>query len=279
VSGALPLERLQRWMQSVVTHPGDIEEAAGSAEARRELPPEQVGAVILPSATLTPLERLEIYQGMYPLRMEEALASDFPGLKHFLGDHAFFHLVTAYTEAHPSRSFTLNPLGEHLAAFVATAPVPRPAFCAELARLERTIAEMFDAPETPALGEEAITQVPAEAWETARLVPIAALRLLALRYPAGAYLDSLKDERHQHPSPARADEYVVVYRRDYAVYRQDLSRAAHHLLADLAAGQTVGAAVAAALRRRGRARPQEDDLFRWFRQWAGAGLFTRVELG
>jgi len=279
VSGVLPLERLQRWMQSVVTHTGAIEEAAAGPEARRELPPERVGEVILPSATLTPLERLEIYQGMYPLRMEEALASDFPGLKHFLGDHTFFDLVTAYTEAHPSRSFTLNPLGQHLAAFVATARVPRPAFCAELARLERTIAETFDAPETPALDEEAITRVPAEAWETARLVPIAALSLLALRYPAGAYLDSLKDERHQHPKIARADEWVAVYRRNFAVYRQDLSRAAHGLLADLAAGRTVGQAVAAALRRRGRARPQADDLFRWFRQWAAAGMFTRVELG
>lgn len=279
MSGALPLERLQRWMQAVIVHPGTIDEAAEAPDARRELAPGRVGEVILPSATLTPLERLEIYQGMYPLRMEEALGADFPGLKHFLGDHAFFHLVTAYTAAHPSRSFTLNPLGEHLAAFVATAAVRKPAFCAELARLERTIAEIFDAPETPALDEAAIAAVPPEAWEGARLVPIAALRLLALRYPAGAYLDSLKGTRHQHPKIARADEYVVVYRRSYAVYRQDVSRAAYGLLADLVAGRTVGEAVAAALARRGQGRPAADDLFRWFRQWAAAGMFTRIDRG
>lgn len=277
MSAALPLEQLQRWMQAVIVHPGSIEEAARSAPARAELPAEQVGTVILPSAGLQPLERLEIYQGMYPLRMEEALAADYPGLKHFLGDHVFLHLATAYVQVHPSCSFTLNPLGEHLADFLSTAKgVRKRAFCRELARLERALAEVFDAPQTDALGEETIAEVPAEAWAGARLVPIAALRLLALRYPASAYLDSLRGDAHQHPAVVRQDEWVVVYRRAYAVYRYDLSRAAHDLLADLVAGHTVGQAVATALKRRGRARPQADDLFHWFRQWAAAGMFTEV---
>lgn len=279
MSGALPLDRLQRWMQAVIVHPGDIAEAAAAPAAAALLPLERVGEAILPSARLRPLERLEIYQGMYPLRMEEALGADFPGLKHFLGDHAFFHLVTAYVQEHPSTSFTLNPLGAHLASFLATAEgVRQRGFCVELARLERAIAEVFDAPEAEALAEEAILQVDAPDWEHARLLPIPALQLLSLRYPAGAYLDSLRDEGHQHPRIVRQDEWVVVYRRQFAVYRQDLSRAAHDLLSDLAAGKTVGAAVESALRRRGSARPQEDDLFRWFRQWAAAGMFTRIQL-
>ena len=45
--------------------------------------------MILPSRTLQPEERLAIYQGMYLLRMEEALETDYPALKHFLGDEAF----------------------------------------------------------------------------------------------------------------------------------------------------------------------------------------------
>jgi hypothetical protein len=274
----LPLERLQRWMQSVVVHPGTVAEAVADREAAAAVPPDRVAAVILPSAHLLPLERLEIYHSMYPLRMEEALASDYPGLKHFLGDHGFFRLAERYVQAHPSRSFTLNPLGRHLPEFLESADVPRREFCRDLARLERALAEAFEADETPALDESAVAAVPAQAWEGARLVPIAAFRLLALRYPAGDYLDSLAGESHQHPALKRKDTWAAVYRRSYAVYRYDLSRAAHDLLADLAAGQTVGEAVAAALKRRGRARPQADDLFRWFRQWAAAGMFTRVEL-
>jgi hypothetical protein len=180
-------------------------------------------------------------------------------------------------QAHPPRSFTLAALGRHLPEFVGQAAfVRRRAFCHDLARLELAISEVFDAPETPALDEAAIAAVPAEAWEGARLLPIAAFRLLALRYPVSAYLDSLRDEQHRHPSAAQKDGWVAVYRRSYSVYRHDLTRAAHDLLADLFAGRTVGEAVAAALKRRGRARLPADDAFRWFRQWAAAGMFSEV---
>jgi hypothetical protein len=276
---SLPLERLQRWMQSVVVHPGTVEEAVSEKGAAAAVPEGRVGEVILPSAHLQPLERLEIYHAMYPLRMEEALASDYPGLKHFLGDDGFMRLVRDYVQAHPSRSFTLNPLGRRLPEYLETARgVRRREFCRDLARLERALAEVFDAEQTPALDEAAIAAVPEAAWEGARLAPIAAFRLLALRYPASAYLDSLDDQRHQHPDVRRQDTYVAVYRRDYSRYRQDLGRAAHGLLADLVAGSTVGEAVAAAMSRRGRGRPRMDELFRWFRQWASAGMFARVDL-
>jgi len=280
MTGALPLDRLQRWMQAVIVHPGTIEEAAAGPAAASELPAEQVGQVIRPSAHLQPLERLEIYQAMYPLRMEEALASDFPALKHFLGDDAFFRLALDYVQVHPSRSFTLSPLGQHLADFLAGyRGLRQRAFCSDLARLERTVAEVFDAPETDVLEEEAIARVPAEAWEGARLVPIAALRPLRLRYPASAYLDSTHDEAHRHPRIVRTDEWVVVYRRRFTVFRQDLAKAAFLLLEDLVAGRTVGQAVAAALKRRGQSRPRAEDLFPWFRRWAASGLFSSVQLG
>jgi hypothetical protein len=273
----LPLDRLQRWMQAVIVHPGTVDEAAADPEAQAEVPAGRVGEVLLPSAGLDPLQRLGIYHGMYPLRMEEALASDYPALKHFLGDEGFLELVRAYVRAHPSRSFTLSPLGRHLPDFVATAGfVRRRAFCHELARLERAIAEVFEAPEEPALDDRAIASVPAAAWERARLRPIPAFRLLALRYPASAYLDSLHEDGHRHPATRRNDEWVAVYRRQYAVYRHDLSRPAHDLLSDLVGGRTLGEAVAAALARRFRPRPGADELFRWFRRWAAAGMFAEV---
>lgn len=277
---ALPtLDRLQRWMQAAVVHPGDIEKALSSPVARREIARADVDAVILPSATLKPAERVGIYQNMYLLRMEEALATDYRGLKHFLGDDGFFSLVRDYVQVHPSRSYTLNRLGDRLPEFVAVAPdVRRQDFCADLARLERALSQVFDAPETKALGAADIDRIAPEDWEKARLTPIAAFRLLALRYPASAYLDTVDDEQHRHPPARRQDTYVAVYRRDYSVYRHDLTRGAHDLLADLVAGKPLGKAVAAALRRGGRKRPQPDDLFRWFRQWVAGGIFATVHL-
>ena len=266
-------------MQAAVVHPGDIEAALQSPRARREVARPDVDAVILPSATLNPAQRVGIYQNMYLLRMEEALGNDYPGLKHFLGDDGFFAVVRDYVQVHPSRSYTLNRLGDRLPDYVSVAPdVRRRDFCADLARLERALSQVFDAPETKALSAAAIDQVAPEAWETARLEPIAAFRLLALRYPAGAYLDTLHDEHHRHPPARRQDTYIAVYRRDYSVYRHDLTRGAHDLLADLVAGKPLGRAVAAALKRGGRKRPQPDDLFRWFRQWVAGGMFQAIEL-
>jgi hypothetical protein len=278
VSAPPTLDRLQRWMQAAVVHPGDIETALGSPSVRVEIARADLDAVILPSATLRPAQRVEIYQSMYLLRMEEALGSDYPGLKHFLGEAGFFSLVRDYVQVHPSRAFSLARLGDRLPDFVAIAPdVKRRDFCADLARLERAMSQVFDAPETKALGASDIEGVAPEAWEAARLAPIAAFRLLALRYPASAYLDSLHDEQHRHPPARRSDTYVAVYRREYSVYRHDLTRAAHDLLADLVAGQPLGQAVAAALKRGGRKRPHADDLFRWFRQWVAGGIFATVE--
>jgi hypothetical protein len=275
----LPLDKLQRWMQSVVVHPGDLETALSATDAQAELPRTDVDRVILPSKTLRPEERVGIYHGMYLLRMEEALATDYPGLKHFLGDQAFFELVRDYVQEHPSRSYTLNRLGDRLPDYVARAGrVKRRFFCADLARLELAVTQAFDAEETPCLSESGVAAVPEESWGKAVLQPVASLRLVTCRYNANDYLQSLKAERHDHPRPRLKNGSLAVFRRDYVVYRLELTRDAHALLADLAAGRPLGQAVAASLARGRRARVSEDDLFRWFRQWVGAGLFREVRV-
>ena len=273
------LERVQRWMQSVVVHLGGVDEAVASPEAEAQIPRDRVGEVILPSKTLTPVERVGIYHGMYLLRMEEALESDYPALQHFLGHRGFRTLVAGYVQAFPSRSYTLNRLGDHLPEHVKTAPgVPRREFCHDLARLELMVTQVFDGPETKSLAPDAIAAVPEDAWERARLTPVAAFRLGALRYPVNAYLQSMRGEGHDHPKPRLKDTWVAVYRRDYAVRRLDLTRPAYDLMADLAAGKALGEAVSAALRRGSRRGPSQDELFRWFRDWVSSGVFARVEL-
>ena len=137
---------------------------------------------------------------------------------------------------------------------------------------------MFDAPQTAALAMGAFAAVPADAWENVRLVPVAAFALADFRHPVSAYLDSVRDDAGQAQAPLRRrDTWVAVYRRDYSVWRQDLTRPAYLVLSELAAGRTVGEAVAAALRLRGRHRPTEQALFRFFRDWTAAGIFMGLE--
>jgi hypothetical protein len=274
----LALGGLQRWLQAVITAPGSVKHALASREAARLVRPDRTRDVVLPSARLSAAERVGVYQGMYLPRMMDALESDYPALAHYLGPRAWERLVRAYVDAHPSRSYTLNELGRRLPEFVRRARVPRPAFCRDLARLEWAVTEVFDAPETQPLGEREIAAVAPRDWIRARLVPVAALRLVALDHDAGTWLDSLRDESHRHPRPRRRRTLVVVYRRNYAVMRREQEPAAFALLADLVAGQPVGRALARALGRRGDKRlAGADAAFRLFREWAAAGLFSRVE--
>ncbi len=276
----LPLPRLQRWMQAVIEQPGEAEDAVASAAARAELDPKEIGRVIRPSKTLTSVERVGVYQGMYLLRMVEALENDFPAVAHFLGSEAFAELVTAYVARHPSRSYTLNRLGGRFPEFVRTCRVPgvrRKAFLGDLARLEALVTEVFDAPESPAWPSEEIARIPEKAWEGAVVRPIEALRLGAFAHPVNAYLQSVKDENHEHPSTGRKATRVVVYRKSYEVWRLELGKPEYEFLSALVSGRTFGSAVARAAG--GIQGSPGDRLFAWLRNWVAEGMFTRVELG
>lgn len=273
---SLPLDRLQRWMQGVVVHPGSTEEALLAPEVASEAA--NVDDVILPSKSLTPAERLSIYHGMYLLRMEEALASDYPALKRFLGDDGFLALVQDYVQVYPSRSYTFNRFGDHVPEFLMNARGrAHRAFLADLARVELAVTEVFDAPQEDPLGEEEIAAVAPEDWPRAVLRPVPAFRLLGCRTNVQDYLQAIKQDRRP-PRPRARESWLAISRREYAVYRQELPRAAFGLLSDLAVGVAVGPAIQSALARERRGRPQEEQLFRWFRDWVASGIFATVRI-
>ena len=264
-------------MQAVIEQPGTADEAVISEAARAELDPKDIGRVVRPSKTLTPVERVGVYQGMYLLRMIEALEGDYPAVAHFLGAEEFADLVTRYAAAHPSTSFTFNRFGSRFPEFVrGSRGVRRKAFVADLARLELSVTEVFDAPASAAWPADAIAEIPGEAWEGAVFRPIAAFRLGAYGHPVNAYLQSVKEENHDHPDTGRKATWVAVWRKRYEVWRLELSEPAHAFLRDLTRGRPFGKAVAASARRlQGRA---GDQLFRWLRDWVAEGMFEGVTL-
>ena len=234
-------------MQAVIVHPLAVEKAVRAPSATRHMGVAEARRAILPSRTMDPLERLAVYQEMYPLRMHDALAADYPGLEAFLGRERFLEFVLAYVAVHPSRSYTFARLGTHVPEFLRRtrrfAPAP---FLYDLARLERAITEVFE------VDEEGVGRTPrpprhvAENWESRRFAVPPTLRLLAFRHAAGAALDALKAEKRPATRPRAT--WAALHRRRYAVYRLDLTRGEFHLLRALAKGQTLGAALRAAAR-------------------------------
>jgi hypothetical protein len=274
----LALEKIQRWMQACIQEQGPCEEVIERDRVNAEIPAATARTVVLPSKTLSALDRLDIYRDMYLLRMEEALSTDFPALKHFLGEDGFMQLVTRYTDAHPSRSYTFNRFGDYLVDFVAKQDdLPKKEFCHDLARLEFALTNVFDAPETAPLTEEQVRAVPQDAWENARLKPVAAFALASFDYPVSLYLGGV-DEENPFPRLARKKTYVVCYRKDYHVYRLNLEEPAYELLSALAAGETVGEAIMAVMTKKRRHAVKQAKLFEWFSNWMAERLFQAVEL-
>jgi hypothetical protein len=272
------LARIQRWMQACIEDQGTCEEAIASERAQSAISAEEARSIVLPSKTLSSFERLDIYRGMYLMRMEEALESDYPALKHFLAADKFMEVVARYVDVYPSKSYTLNRLGDHFPKFLSTLDdLPKKEFCCELARMELLLTEVFDAEETPPLTEAAVRAVPPEAWETARLKPIQAFALAEFEYPVSQYLGGV-DEENTFPRIARKKTWMVAYRRDFSIHRNDLDQPAYEMLSALASGQTVGDAIVGIMTRRWRPAVKEARLFEWFRDWMAQGLFQAVEV-
>ena len=135
---------------------------------------------------------------------------------------------------------------------------------------------MFDAPECASLGSDAIASVPAERWARARLVPIPAFRLLAFEHPLNAWYQAFRDEAPL-PALAHAPTYVAVFRQNGRVWRMDLTREQHALLAALAAGHALEPALLELAEAGHDLAEIAPELQGWFRTWAAEGFFARVE--
>ncbi|HKQ52694.1 MAG TPA: DNA-binding domain-containing protein, partial [Pyrinomonadaceae bacterium] len=153
------LERLQHWVQAVVTHPAGVAHGVASAEAQAVgLRPDldALETVVAPSATLSGAERLAIYWRSYHARLLQCFREMFPALLHALGQELFDGFARDYLQRHPSRSYTLDRLADafpqHLAETRPDAAAPPdereswPDFIVELATLEWAFLKVYDGP-------------------------------------------------------------------------------------------------------------------------------------
>ncbi len=278
--GELALPDLQRWFHAVITHPDGV--AAGARAAPGGLAPEEL---IEPSRALAAEQRLGVYSDAYFARLYEVLEEDFPALVALLGADEARALFRAYLIEHPSDHPNLNQLGRRLPGYIERELAhngggggdsgPR-AFALDLARLERAVQEVFAAPRGQALAAGDLASLAPEAWGGLRLALSPDVRLLAAAHPVNAWYQAFR-EGAQGPAPAPARTWVVLYRRDFRVWRLPLSEPQHELLAEFgrgAAGAALGDALAA-LGARFDLAPLSGELGTWFQDWAGLGLFAR----
>lgn len=274
------LDRLERWMLEVVRHPEIVDVALASKEARGvwNVAAADLESVVLPSATLSAVERLGIYNNMYLARLEEVLEQDYSTVRSLVGHDAFKAIVAGYVTRHPSRHWSLSELGCRFADYLRheASDLEHADLLAEVATIERAIEEVFEGPRAETVTPEQWQAFPPDLWAEARITLHPNIRLFEFAYPANTLLQSVLDSldwRWPDPEPSR----LLVYRREYTVWRSDLSPGEYATLCALRDKKTLGEAIECAVE----ATDGDDEvvmreLGRWFQHWTAIGLFSAV---
>jgi len=275
------LDTLERWMQEIVMHPDGAVAGVRAAPARRILPVAvgKLEKVVLPSKSLSSIERLDIYAHMYYARLLEILGDEYPTTRQILGNEAFWKASRRFLERNPSRQRTLNHLSDRFPAFLSRhlPPGGRSGLATDVARIERAMEDVHDAPQAESLTAAEFTAIGPAQWQYVKLRLVPALRLLDLRFPANEYMNALRAGKKPRLPRPRAT-FAIVYRRDFRLFRRDQEPGQFRLLAALARGRTLEEAVRKSVSRRGGdADTLAATLGTWFREWAAAGIFCAID--
>lgn len=204
--------------------------------------PEELAEVLVGVDDEDREERLGVYRVGYLARLINALKNDYPHASKFL-EPAFPKIVDLYVRHHPSSFYNITRMRDGFVEFLSRVTgVNHLGFAVDLARVDRTIGEVGDAPETVAghLGDW--EQVADRDWNHLKIFMLPASRLLSLKHPVDLYMSSPDPE----PEPewlVRNDSWLVLYRYDYRVFRINLDRREYALLRLLRKGLPLGQAI------------------------------------
>lgn len=196
--------------------------------------------VSTPAATAQ--QRLEIYAEAYRLRLLETLQVDFPGLHGLLGDTQFEQLGRAYIDACPSRHASIRWYGARLADFLGQqVPYSEQPALAELARFEWTQGEVFDAPDAPPVGMDALQAIAPRQWGDLNVQVHPSARVLHLSWNVPVVWQAL-DAGNTPPALSAAETPTawLMWRRELQPHWRSLQADEAWALAQAADGGSFG---------------------------------------
>lgn len=164
-------------------------------------------------------ERMNIYRDAYAIRLMDILYGDFPTIYAILGTEAFMEMARNYLAKYPSTSFTVRHFGQHLGKFLSeTAPYADYPYLWQMADFEWAKGTVFDAPDTDIFTLEQLTQIPAEAWETATFDFVPAMTRLVYDYNIPQIWQAVNHSSDEDnlPEPTALSEPMpwVMWRKD-----------------------------------------------------------------
>jgi len=157
-----------------------------------------------------------VYRNAYVARLVEVIANDHEVLKAYVGDDYFDDLARAFIASNPSLSQNARWFAEALPDFLAQRePYAFNPQLAELARIERTLALAFDAPEAEAVDLATLQAIDPDDWEHLVFTPHPSVRVLELTTNALEIWTALRADV-MPPEVERIDapQHCLIWRHD-----------------------------------------------------------------
>ncbi len=137
----------------------------------------QIGAQLRSPGKRQAVQRLDIYRNGYFIRLEKALAHDFPISARVLGQSAFARMAGEYVLAHPSQNPSLRLLGHGFADWLRA---HAGAANADLADIEWAIMTVFDGPDGTTVKSDRMDAFTPNDWANMYVTLVPTLTLLSL---------------------------------------------------------------------------------------------------
>lgn len=240
------LENLQALLYRLITAPEGVAAGLAAEVARGSMALDEsddletaLETVIESDDRLSSVERLEIYANAYFYRILDCLKEDFPATLATVGGDNFHNLVTAYLIEYPPTEPSIAYAGRYLAEFLhhpsMRSMVERWPFVADLARLERTLTEVFHAADAEPLNAATMRAVAPEDWPALAMRTHPALAIVDCEWRVDELLREIEDDRavegdndesdRPDRAPAHASVSVLVWRHASLVRYRALERA------------------------------------------------------
>jgi hypothetical protein len=220
-------------------------------------------------------QRFALYRGNLSATWDKTLSAAYPVLKALVGDEFFGGLARAYGKSTPSQSGDLNRFGDRFAQFLHDFPhVAEYPYFPDMARLEWALHRAHYADNASVFDPAEIAQLAPEELERARLKLHPAVALIASQWAiVDLWQAHLPDAGHAFPSDMDHANHALIARPQWKTMVVPLQAGAYAVLHALQNGETLGAALDAAL-----ACDEEFDFASNLQQWLQHAVFASVEL-
>ena len=201
-----------------------------------------VTAAIVDAPPLAAADRLAIYRNAYQVRLIDALHETYPVLHGLLGDEMWVALGEAYVAAHPSVFRSIRWYGRELAQFMARCPpYDDEPILSEVAQLEWTLSEVFDARDAESLPRAALSAVEPSAWSSLKFQFHPSLRRLELHWNTAAVWKAMSiDETPPDLQRAAAPAPWLLWRQHLQNYFRSMTAVESAALDSALRGRNFG---------------------------------------